>query len=160
MQEFLFEIVEELSKISINDVISNGKRMSSAIVIICCLHKMAVTKCLSCLQRSKLFSLLYMMPDITQKTCEDWDFLENFIPKSFRETVCAALNRFIFYQIKDLRNPFSFPIWLFAIPIVHFLNRASKPFQELQLDPRRIKWEDSFVDLTIVKEKTYEYGTQ
>ncbi len=163
MSAFLFDIVNELSRITIKDAISNGKRMLSAIVIICCLHEMIVNNwiTINCYQRSQLFYLLHMRPDITHKTCEDWNILKGFIPESFRREAGRALYSFIKHQIQGLNKHFSLPSWLYAIPTAHFLSLASKPFQDLQLDPRRIEWEDSFIDLATVKKKTYqEYATQ
>ena len=102
-----------------------------------------------------------MMPDISQKTCEDWNFLKGFIPESFRKTAGVALYDFIHHQIQSLSKHFDQPSWLFAIPIAHFMSQASKPFQELQLDPRRIEWGDPIIDLATVKKKTsQDYGTQ
>ncbi len=160
MVDFLFNIVEELSKINIEDVISNGKRMSSAIVIICCLVGITINDNYYC-QISKLFSLLCMMPDVAHKTCEDWKVLIGFIPESFRTTASVAMYTFINRQIRLLNKPFSHPSWLFAIPVAHFLRQVSEPFQKLQLDPRKIEWGDSFIDLATVKKKNYsDYGPQ
>ena len=158
MKRFLLDIVEQLccKKVEGN-VMVNGKRMLSAIVIICCLHDMT-PKCISmesippqhlCL----LLSLLCLMPDVKHQKCEDWDYLIALIPKSFRKTAYESVLALTIH-LSHIKY-FDLPDWLFAVPVVHFLKpNACKPFHEVEYNPRRIPWGDKLIGLQTIRSET------
>ncbi len=155
--KFLLDIVDRLSCVDINgNAMRNGKRMLSAIVLTCCLYEM-VPNCIKISaipsdRVSALLSLLRLMPDLQNQKCADWDFLINFIPKSFRKTASDAVLA-LTMQLSHTKY-FSLPDWLFAIPVVHFLRQDVFPFQEFQLDPRKIPWGDKLIGLQTVRSET------
>ena len=143
--------------ININDDVKcNGKRMLSTIVIICCLHKLT-SKFIKITDVpldgvSIMLSLLRLKPDMQHQQCEDWVYLDTCIPDAFRKTAIDAVCAFTNYLCQ--KKLFNEPNWLFAIPVVHFLRRASKPFQEVELDYNKVPWEDQSVDIVSVKKRT------
>lgn len=159
MVKFLLCVTEDLFSIDIKqDTTSNGMRMLSAIVIASCLHHMInkfgmnIYKAISDQQLSHLLSLFCLMPDVQNRKCEDWELLNTFIPGAFKirasEAVSALINQLS-------KKKFSHTSWLFAIPTAHFLKGSSVPFQDIELDIKKIQWEDQFIDLATVRGKTH-----
>ena len=155
MLQFLLDIVNQLYHMDVKDsIVFNGKRILSAIVIICCFHEMTPQhiKRLEDIPSdhiSALLSLLCLKPDMQRQECNDWNYLITFIPSSFRKTVSDAILALIVHLSHT--KYFELPEWLFAIPIVHFLRSISKPFQEIETEPNRIPWGDKLIGLQTVK---------
>ena len=155
MKKFLLETAEQLYSIDMEgNALNNGKRMLATITIICCLKQMTIRlNEISDQHISLLLSMLRLMPDVHRKKCDDWDYVVALIPQSFKKTVYDS----VFAFTKHLCNSkiFDLPQWLFAVPVVHFLKPAARPFQELELDPSNIPWGDKLIGLQYVKSQTY-----
>lgn len=159
MVKFLLRTIEELLSINVKqDAPSNGRRMLSAIVIASCIHylnnkfRMNVYKRITDQQISQLLSLFCLMPNVQNRKCEDWELLSTVIPEAFKIKAGEAVSALINHLNK---KKFSHTSWLFAIPTAHFLKGFSVPFQDIELDIRKIQWEDQFIDLATVREKTH-----
>ena len=151
-----------LYQLEIKGALENGKRMSSVLVILCCLHNM-IPKCIKrnqlyLLTKSTLLYMLRLMPDLVQKRCLDWEYLKTMIPPRFKKTVYEAVLGFTM-DLGHTEN-LSQPHWLYSVPLIHLLGGTIQPFQELCLDPSKVPWEDKVIGLSTIRSKTYtkEYG--
>lgn len=155
MLKFLMDIAVQLIRMDIKgNVILNGRRMLSAIIVICCLHELTpkTIKHLSDIPSdliSALLSLLCLMPDLDRRKCADWNYLTTFIPDSLRKKVSDAILAFVVHLSHT--KYFDLPDWLFAVPIVHFLRKITTPFQDLETNPKKISWGDRLIGLQGVK---------
>lgn len=147
------KIAEELFYTDIEDIpLRNGKRMASAITIICCMHKKHLK--IDSNYKSALLSMLRLLPDIQSQKCIDWEYVSELMPTAFRTLACESIRAMIL-SLSNTRY-FSQPEWLFAIPVVHFLYGASVPFQDRILSPCDIPWRDKYIDLGNVRRNTYD----
>ncbi len=135
-----------------NNPISNGKRMASAVTIMCCLKNTNVNLDLNC--TSALFEMLRLMPDIESKKCIDWDYLNELIPNEFKSIVLESIQVLANNLIQ--KTHLSHPEWLYAMPILHFLCGASLPFQDRIFSPSEIPWQSKQINLGRVRSLTYE----
>lgn len=156
MADHLFEVSEEIYGRKPTQT-NNARRMSSVVVLLCCLHQMIIYKELE-VERlpwdkvSVLLSMLRLMPEVLSQDCFDWVQLQKFIPDSFREEACEAI-RVVAVHLSRAKQ-FDYYQWLFALPVVHFLHGSSRPFQELEFDPRAIQWEDKLLQLGTIRKTT------
>ena len=99
-----------------------------------------------------LLSMFALRPNIEGRQCFDLDVLLSLLPKSGMKSAAGAVRSFCSHlsYYKDLRNP----QWLYAIPLVHFLQEKSVPFGDHQLNPESIDWNDRQFGLTHVKSET------
>lgn len=153
MMDILLGIMTKLLEIEIKDAIHNGKRMLSAIVIMCCLHEM-IPKCLRISDippdsMSALLSLLHLQPDMHNRMCADWDYLIQCIPDSYRKTASESVLALTVHLSHT--SYFNYADWLYAIPVVHFLKKTSKPFKEIELNPKQIPWGDKLIGLETIR---------
>ena len=156
MKCFLLDIVEMLCLVEINEnPITNGKRMLSAIVIICCLDAM-IPNCIehshiSPDRISALLSLLRLLPDVQNQRCADWEYLKAYIPEAFQKKASDAVLAFTLHL--NHTEYFILPDWMFAIPVIHFLRSTSVPFQEIEFNPEKIPWRDKLLGLDDVRSR-------
>lgn len=153
MMYILLDIMKQLLEMEIKGAIHNGKRMLSAIVIMCCLHEM-IPKCIQISDipsdaMSALLSLLRLMPDVHNQKCADWDYLRSLIPDSYWKTAYESILALTVHLSHTAY--FDFPDWLYAIPVVHFLKKTSKPFKEIELNPKQIPWGDKLIGLETIR---------
>lgn len=146
----MFETGEELYRRKATQT-ANGNRMSSVVILLCCLHQIKELKVelLPWENVSALLSMLRLMPEVSNHNCLDWDQLKKLIPDSFREKACEAI-RVIAVHLGRAKH-FDYYQWLFALPVVHFLHRSSTPFQGLEFNPRAIQWEDKLLELGTIR---------
>ena len=105
-----------------------------------------------------LLSMLCLMPEVQSERCDDWDYVMNLIPSSFKKEVFNSIQGLTTLLIN--RKYLAQPEWLFALPIMHFLSGVSKPFEAIEFDPEAVKWGDKHINLNKVRSHTYEsdYG--
>ena len=152
--EYLYSIVEDLFYADVNNnARNNGSRMASAVTVICCLHKLMPKGVkIDADHLSALLSMLRLMPDTQTRKCIDWEYLLNLIPASFKKVVCESI-----FELIDMQSSTKFLSqldWLFAIPVFHLL-QGVLPFQDIELTPKAIKWQDDKINLGRVKSYTY-----
>ena len=162
MKNFLLDIVEQLYDRNIQgSAMVNGRRMLSAVIIACCLHEMIP----GCIRLSDihhqhlrlLLSLFYLMPNVQDQKCDDWDYLIALIPTSFRKAASESVLA-LTVHLSHVKY-FDLPDWLFAIPVIHFL-RVCNPFHKFELNPRRIPWGDKLIGLQSIRSKTHNDKTR
>ena len=125
--------------------LSNGKRIASAITLMICFCKVAGNvEAIPSEHIKALVSLLRLMPDTQKQICADWNFLNGVLPPAYKRIAFDAVYKFILHYSHHAL--LSQPEWLFALPLAHFLNSASEPFQQIEHDPRSIPWEDKTFD--------------
>lgn len=148
---YLFEIVETLYEINVNQNVDlNGKRMVSALTVLCCFHRVVLKmESIPFELVVALLSMLKPMPDTKSLQCADWDHVNALLPETMKKTACDAIHRSIVHlcQYKHLSSP----EWLFALPVFHFLNGTSKPFLPIERNPRAIPWGDRVIGLGLVR---------
>lgn len=152
MINYLIEIVENLYQRDIElSVTANGKRMASALTIICCFFKI-ITKMESIPIEyvAALLSLLRPMPDVENQVCVDWDHVNELLPGTMKNIAYDATHCLIVHL--SHRKHFSSREWLFALPVLHFLNGKSQPFQPIEYKPQEIPWGDRTIGLGFVKD--------
>lgn len=153
--DYLYSIVDNLYFSDVNkNPINNGRRMASAVTVICCLHKLmprGVT--IDADHLSALLSMLRLIPDIQTRKCVDWEYLLNLIPANFKKVVSESILELTNKQ--SCMKYFSQLDWLYAIPVLHFVQEISQPFQDIELTPHAIKWQDNKINLGRVKSHTY-----
>ena len=151
MANSLFEIVEALYHTDIKqNPLSNGKRIASAIAVICCFHHIFLkAEDIPSEIITALLSMLQLMPDIQNKRCADWDYVIKLIPETLKESAFKAIQAMIVNLSK--KDPFE-PEWLFSLPIIHFLDGNVQQFQPVVANPRAINWEDRMINLPSVKD--------
>ncbi len=154
--DFLLRMVKALFHIDMkHNPVHNGKRMASAIAVMCSLKKTGTG-----LDLNDVSALLYMllpMPDIQSQKCVDWECVRELIPKGFEHTAFASV-KVLACSLSEKRY-FTQPEWLYAMPVMHFLSGASIPFQEKIFTPTDIPWGSKLIDLSKVRSHTTkEFG--
>ena len=156
MKEWLYSIVLALKEKQCATPEENGKRISAVSSIICCFHMLSPRPLLianiACDCIADMMSMLTLQPDSENRKCIDYDYVSSLIPQKMK--VADAISRFCTQLLhkRSLRNP----EWLYAIPLIHFLRGDSKPFQEPELNPEKMKWEDKNLGLTVVRGSTHD----
>lgn len=151
MIDYLFDIVEILYNTDVKQSGTlNGKRMASALTIICCIYKI-VTKMegMPFENVAALLSMLCLMPDAENQVCVDWDIVNELLPKTMNAIAFEATHSLMRYLSRHhhfLRQ------WLFALPVLHFLNGTSQPFQPAEYKPQDIPWGDRVIGLGYIKD--------
>lgn len=134
--------------------------MSSVLVIMCCIHKMAPKYVkLNKIDPNIISELLLMLslnPEPLLKRCDDWSYLLNLLHNkdSFKKNIYDSLREFII--ILSHEHHLMKPEWLFSLPLLHLLREQIQPFQELELNPQKIPWKDDEINLGSIKNKTYD----
>ena len=148
---YLFEVVEILYETDVKSADANGRRMASALTIICCFHKIVESvELISFRHIAALLSMFRLKPDTVNEVCDDWDFVNEMLTETMRKAVFDATLQFIIHLSRH--EHFFKPEWLFALPVLHFLyGRGSHPFQPLEYRPKAIPWGDQIIGLEHVK---------
>ncbi len=150
MVNYLIEIVEILYKTDVRSCIRNGKRIASAVTLLCCFHEIvSKVETIPSEHVVALLSMLRLLPDTQNQRCVDWEVVNELLPETIRRKAFDAVHSFIVYL--SLKENLSEPAWIFALPIAHFLNGTSRPFQPIEYDPRVIPWGDKVIGLGYVR---------
>ena len=144
MLKFLHEMTNKLFNTPIQNALMNGKRMLKAAIIVSCLHTL-IDEAIPVELLEKLLKLFRLIPDVESEICQDWDIFATSMTESMKTTVSEAICRFI--NEMSRREKFH-PSWLMAMPVAHFLTGASKPFQSIDLDDKKIQWTNEAINLT------------
>ena len=149
-QGWLLSIAKALHKKIIGSAEDNAQRMASTITIILCLREVMPSpqlpwESLSVSNCSLILSLLYPVPDLSQKSLDLKILIKLIRPEEVR--VAKLLISFCKHMAftKHLRNP----EWLYAIPLIHFMLKRSIPFEKPEKNHDKILWDDP--DLELVK---------
>jgi len=158
---YLLEIVEELHRTDINgSALFNGRRICSVVTIICCLHRLIISQELdkarvSFRSISQLMFMLRLMPELQHQRCIDWEHLQDSL---LTQDCTSEVFDAIYYFVKHLscEKLFDQYEWLFALPVLHFLKKYSKPFEELILKSHLIPWNSKLGQLDSIRKMAYQ----
>ena len=127
--------------------------MTSVLTVLLCLHhltskNMVPFRDVSLKVITASLKMLTLKPDFEQKICHDLEFVLSMISEKDRRDrgyVADVINYFCAHlvEFKDLQSP----EWLFAVPLINFLKRSSKPFQSVERNPASIPWKTSYQSL-------------
>ena len=147
---YFFEIVETLYQCDVQqNALLNGKRMASALTILCCFNRIVLKLDSIPLEHIvALLSMLHLMPDSKKLQCADWDHVSSLLPETLKGRALDAVHRCVVHLSHQKHFD---PVWLFALPVVHFLKGSSRPFQPIECNPRNIPWGDKFIGSGFVK---------
>jgi hypothetical protein len=161
--DYFFSIIEKLYHIDVKqDVSLNGRRIVSALTVLCCLNSMIMRMDIPFEPVAALLSMLCPMPDVERMLCADWDLVNTMLPESMKKMTFDAVRRFISYL--SGHKPLSNPEWMFALPVAHFLDGRTQPYHSMEHIPRSIPWDDKVLGLgysvkRLTKDKEFEYVT-
>lgn len=159
--ELLGGVVDVLYQNSIQENLSpvfNGMNLVSVITIIRCFDE--IIPKLDNIPLNTVIQLVYMLrlvPEVQNKKCYDWAYLELYIEDSCRKVTSEAVLRFVL-QLSHKKH-LSQNEWLFAVPLVHFLYKISLPFEERELDPCKLRWKDedrNIIGWSGIRSDTYD----
>ena len=98
-----------------------------------------------------LLSMLELKPDTATNSCVDFDFVKSLLVDS-SSAMTAAVSALRFFGAKlALYKNITNPMWLYALPLIHFLQGKNSPFSMPQLDPEKIVWNDTFLPLDAIE---------
>ena len=153
MIEWILTLVDELQVKSVDNAEENGRRMASVLAIISCIYSLVPPLKMDNFESSAIAAILSMLclkPNLENKQHTDLDTVLSLIPEKSRKAVSEALCGMCKYLAlhKDLREP----DWIYAVPLIHFLQKKSTPFDAL--NPEKITWKNTYLDLSHVKSMT------
>lgn len=158
MIEWILTLIDELQLKPADTAEENGKRVASVLVIISSIHSLIPQLKFDNFEPSAiaaLLSMLYLKPDLEKQQYTDLEIVLSILPENFRKPVSEALCGMCTHlsSSKDLREP----DWVYAIPLIHFLQKKSIPFDTL--NPENISWENPHLGLNHVRSKTRNKDT-
>ena len=154
---WLLAITQKLHEMPCSSPLQNGKRMASVLTIMLCFHNLIPRyinmDSFSVDEISLMVSMLRISPDVEQRECFDYDYVSKMIQPQEKKYIADAILAFC----NQLRHTTLFGKiqWLYAIPLLHFLQEVSRPFDSPELDPHKMKWGDSSLGLYALRQKTY-----
>ena len=157
MKGWLLAIQKELYKVLCSSAIENGNRMVSALCIVLCFEALIPKHIkLSMLTNDELegsLSLLILKPDISQKKCLDYERVEQAMPPDVKKRIADQIRSFC----TQLHNKAQLgrPTWIYAIPLLHFFQGVSKPFEDPEIDPDKMKWGDASLGLQSLRNSVH-----
>ena len=158
MKNWLLATVRELKKLQCSCSHDNGKRMVSVLTVILCFYHLIprYIKMIDIFNEDivLLLSMLKLCPDEEKKRCVDYEYVircfNHQVKKSLTETVLQFCNELLH------RTRFHHLEWLYAVPLLHFLQEVSHPFGTIELDTDKIKWGDKNLGLYDLKSQEYD----
>ena len=157
MGNWLLAVTEQLKAKRIKCLEDSGRRMSSILAVLLSFDRLVPLLNVNDVGTDTLeavLSLLYLRPDTERLTHGDLDVVYSLIPKANRKLVSEAL--ITFCVSLSHRKLFERPSWLYTIPLIHFLQGASAPFQKPELNPEKMTWGEKGLGLLHVRQETSE----
>ena len=137
------------------DIVKNaaeesGKKVMTAIIIICMIGKLLETKQLFLRDIpvpyvASMLQMLCLRPDLDNKKCLDYEFVRSVIPYHYVKHVTEAISELGNYLIAaaDIEHV----EWFYCLPILHFLNNCTQPFDTLDLPVEKLEFIDPYLKL-------------
>ena len=160
MVGWILSLIDDLQMKSVDTAEENGQRISSVLAIVSCIYSLTPTSLtLNSFHASAIATILSMLclkPDLEKRQHTDLDIVLNLLPEKSRKATSEALCGMCTHlsSHKDLREP----DWIYAVPLIHFLQKKSTPFETL--NPDKITWENPHLGLKHVKSVTRNKDTR
>lgn len=160
MVGWIVSVIDDLQLKSADTVEENGQRMSSVLAIVSSIYSLTPKSWkLDSFETSAIATILSMLclkPNPEERQHTDLDIVLSLLPEKSRKTTSEALCGLCTHlsSRKDLREP----DWVYAIPLIHFLQKKSTPFDTL--NPEKITWENPHLGLKHVKSVTRNKDTR
>ena len=157
MKLWLLQVMEDLYKVPCTSVHQNGRRMASVLSVMLCFHylisKYVKMDTIKLDKIALMVSMLKISPDVEQRKCPDYDYVNAMMQPQDKKPLAEAILHFC----NQLHHETSFGKieWLYAIPLLHFLQGVGQPFGNPELDPHEMKWGDASLGLRSLRQKTY-----
>ena len=151
MVEWIISVIDHLLMKLPENAEENGNRVASVLVIVSCMYSLIPHPLRLDMFHTDLIaailSMLRLKPNLRDKQHTDLDIVFNLLPNKSRKAVSEALCGLCTHlsSHKDLRSP----EWVSVIPLIHFLQKKSIPFDTL--NPDKIVWENLHLGLKHVK---------
>ena len=152
--EWILSVIEELQMRPADNSEENGRRMASVLAIVSCIYTLT-PRPLS-LDRfdsnaiAAILSMLCLKPNLQGRQHTDLNIVLSLLPEKSRKPASEALCGLCIQlsSHKDLRKS----EWVQVVPLVHFLQKKSVPFDTL--NPDKIVWCNPSLGLKHVKSMT------
>ena len=158
MLNWLLSVLKGLQKVSTYTVIDNGRRMVSVLSIILCFDFLFLQQVkvqdIQSEDIASMMSMLVLQPNLEQKMCHDLNIIISSCPEGVKKRLTDTI---VLFCNELLRQRFlNRPIWLYAVPLIHFLQGDCQPFDKPQQNQGKIMWPiSSPICLDLVRERTY-----
>ena len=152
LKDWIFPIVDIVKNSPVSTAEESGKKVMTAIIIICIVGKLLETKqvhprVIPVPYAASMLQMLCLSPDLENKKCLDYEFVRSVIPNHYVKYVTEAISELGNYLISvaDIEHV----EWFYCLPILHFLNNYTKPFDVLDLPVEKLVFSDLFLKLEI-----------
>lgn len=157
MNEWLLQVMRELKEVLHSPALENGKRMASVLSIMLCFdHLIPKHIKMSSFKNediADMLSMLTLCPDMEKKKCPDYDYICQVLETEAKTTLTERI--ILFCNQLHHNTYLNQPKWLYAVPLLHFLQGVSQPFKSLELDPKKMIWGDTSLGLRTLRENVY-----
>ena len=150
LKGWIFPIVDIVKNSPDSTAEENGKKVMTAIIIICIVGKLLETKQLHLRDipvpyAASMLQMLCLRPDLENKKCLDYEFVRSVIPYHYVKDVIDAISELGNYLIAaaDIEHA----EWLYCLPILHFLNNSTNPFDTLDLPVMKLVFTGCYLKL-------------
>lgn len=160
MVEWVLTLIDDLQMKPVDNAEENGRRMASVLAIISCIYSLIPQPLtLGNFEPGAIaviLSMLQLKPNLEERQHMDLDVVFSLLPDKSRKAASEALCGMCTHlsSHKDLREP----DWVQVIPLIHFLQNKSKPFDTP--NPDKIVWKNFYLGLYHVKSVTRNKNTR
>ena len=147
---WIFPIIDTVKNFPVSTPEENGKIVMTAIILICIVGKLLGTKQLQphdipVPYAASMLQMLCLSPDLVNKKCLDYEFVRSVIPNHYVKDVTHAISELGNYLITT--GNIEHVEWFYCLPILHFLNNNTKPFDTLDLPFEKLVFTDTYLKL-------------
>ena len=160
LRDWIFPIVDTVKNCPVSTAEESGKKVMTAIILICIVEKLFETKKLyprdiPVPYAASMLQMLCLSPDLENKKCIDYEYVRSVIPNHYVKDVTEAisgLGNYLITAAADIEHV----EWFYCLPILHFLNNCTKPFDTLDLPVEQLEFKDPYLKLGTVCNKVAE----
>ena len=158
---WIFPIVDAVNNNAVSTAEDSGKKVMTAIIIICIVSKLLETKQLQPRHipvpyAASMLQMLCLSPDLENKKCIDYEFVRSVIPKHYVKDVTDAISELGNNYLNATAANIEHVEWFYCLPILHFLMNDTKPFETLDLPVEKLVFTNRYLKLGAVYNKVAE----
>ena len=158
---WIFPIVDTAKNCTVSTAEDSGKKVMTAIIIICIVGKLLETKHLQPRHipvpyAASMLQMLCLSPDLENKKCIDYEFVRSVIPNHYVKYVTEAISELGNYYLIAAAADIEHVEWFYCLPILHFLKNDTKPFDTLDLPVEKLVFTDHYLKLGAFYNKVAE----